>query len=196
MVDGACKISSINQSINQIVAYAVVSNEMGDTVTKLLEVFVSHNIAVKEKIETVMIDKDFAEMKAIKAVLPGANILICKFHVLRAIQRAMKDFSSTERDSVLAIIRKMMMCSSEEQYIELQIELQMDSPRFMVYFIKNWDTCKESWAGHFVRQHITFGNLTNNFVESHNKKIKFVVGSDTSIPDMFENLIKLDEQKR
>ena len=94
----------------QIVAYAVVSNETGDTVIKLLEVFVSHNIAVKEKIETVMIDKDFAEMKAIKAVLPGANILICKFHVLRAIQRAMKDFSSTERDNVLAIIRKMMMC--------------------------------------------------------------------------------------
>ena len=120
----------------QIVAYAVVSNETGDTVTKLLEVFVSDNIAVKEKIETVMIDKDFAKMKAIKAVLPGANILICKFHVLRAIQRAMKDFSSTERDSVLAIIRKMMMCSSEEQYIELQIELQMDSPRFMMYFIK------------------------------------------------------------
>ena len=88
----------------QIVAYAVVSNETRDTVTKLLEVFVSDNIAVKEKIETVMIDKDFAEMKAIEALLPGANILICKFHVLRAIQRAMNDFSSTERGSVLAII--------------------------------------------------------------------------------------------
>ena len=37
---------------------------------------------------------------------------------------------------------------------------------------------------------------TNNFVNSHNQKIKFVVGSDTSIPDMFENLIKLDEQKQ
>ena len=68
------------------------------------KVFVSNNIKVKEKIETVMIDKDFAEMKVIKADLPGANILICKFHVLRAIQRAMKEFSSTKRDNVLAII--------------------------------------------------------------------------------------------
>ena len=48
----------------------------------------------------------------------------------------------------------MIMCSSEEQYIELE----MDSSRFMMYFIKNCDTCKESWAGHFVRQHTTFGN--------------------------------------
>ena len=35
--------------------------------------------------KVVVVDKDFAEVNAIKAVLPDAQIQLCVFHVLKAI---------------------------------------------------------------------------------------------------------------
>lgn len=39
---------------------------------------------------TVVIDKDFSEIQAVRNVLPHAVILICKFHVIKAVQEALR----------------------------------------------------------------------------------------------------------
>ena len=68
-------------------------------------------------------------------------------------------------------------------------------PQIMPYFDSCWHNIKESWVGCFIRQYVTFGNLTNNFVESHHQKIKKHVGAHTSIPDLVEDLVMLSETR-
>lgn len=90
----------------------------------------------------------------------------------------------------------MLSCSTEGQYLSFVDELKVKSPRFFEYFMKNWDSCRSSWAGYLVRHHQTFGHMTNNFVESHNQKIKLVVDRQCSIPELFRELVNLEKKKK
>ena len=61
-----------------VAAYAIVKDEKKVTLTGLLREFVALNPA-STGIETIVLDKDAAEIAAVKAVLPNTNILLCRF---------------------------------------------------------------------------------------------------------------------
>ena len=180
----------------QVVAYGLVINECAETVTKLMEVFVKYNQSQASHVESVIIDKDFSEIKAVKSVLPEAKIIICKFHVIQAIQRALKGYTSADKESVMEIIHKLLRCSPVEEYDKLVDQLKARVPAFFHYFNAHWHSIRESWAGCFVRDHTTYGNLTNNFVESHHQKIKAFVGRNTTIPQLIQDLIALNVRRQ
>ena len=179
----------------QVVGFGLVINECSETITKLLQTFVEHNKFCKEEVKTVLIDKDFAEVNAVRNVLPSSNIVICKFHVRQAIDKKLKCYSKEEVMKVNNIVDKMLTSLLEEEYDELFNKLGEEFPQFMPYFVKCWRSCRENWTGCFVRQYTTFGNLTTNFVESHHSKIKLNVGKDTSIPSLLEELLKMSTSK-
>ena len=66
---------------SNVAAYAIVKDETKLTLTSLLGEFVKLNPEIQAKIETIIMDKDAAEIGAIKTVLPNSNILLCRFHV-------------------------------------------------------------------------------------------------------------------
>ena len=69
-----------------------------------------------------------------------------------------------------------MTCSSEAEYNQLCSQLQrQDAAYYQDYFLSNWDSIKDMWAGFIVRKHVTYGNITNNLVENFNGKIKQLV---------------------
>ena len=89
----------------------------------------------------------------------------------------------------------MIDSGNEADYNTSLDRLVSTEPVFASYFVENWDSMKECWAGFSVRQLTTYGNLTNNFVESHNQKIKLAVSKVTSIPSLISDLLHLQSLK-
>ncbi|GFO01472.1 hypothetical protein PoB_002797700 [Plakobranchus ocellatus] len=87
----------------------------------------------------------------------------------------------------------MYKCKTEEQYSSLKNSIMNLSFQFHDYFMKNWDSEKEKWVGCHLNTKLTYGNLTNNIVESHNQKIKSAVNQNSSLCDLLRNLLTLSK---
>ena len=58
----------------QVAGFGLVINECSETITKLLQTLVEYNEFCKEEVKTTLIDKDFAEVNAVKNALPNSDI--------------------------------------------------------------------------------------------------------------------------
>ena len=116
--------------------------------------------------------------------------------MIQAIQRAMKGYTSADKESFMEITHKLLGCSLVEEYNTLADQLKARVPAFFHYFNAQKHMIRESWVGCFVRDHTTHGNLTNNFVESHQQKIKAFVGRNTTIPQLSQDLIALNVRRQ
>ena len=67
----------------------------------VLNTFKRKNSCEVAKIKTIVIDKDPAELGAIQRVLPGVNIVICKFHVKQAVNRHLCSYSEEIKDTIV-----------------------------------------------------------------------------------------------
>ena len=88
----------------QVVAHALIVNELTETLTKVLEAFVRYSDVELETVKTVIIDKDASELNAISTVLPNVAIIICKFHLKQAIERKIKHFPYQKHDNFMTLV--------------------------------------------------------------------------------------------
>ena len=179
----------------QVVCYGIMLNESAEAITQFLQVLVENNSICEENVKTVLIDKDFAEKRAIETVLPSADIISCKFHIRQAIDRHIKSYPVRDFDDINNIITKMLNCDTEEEYNALHGELQQFE-RFRLYFLNSWHSIRHHWAGYEVKNFTTFGTKTTNIVESHHSKMKPLVGKTTTIPTLIEKLLQLSVDKQ
>jgi transposase-like protein len=63
----------------QTMGYAFITHETENTKMARIRKF--------ERVKVVVLDKDMKEIAAVKKVIPGAEIQICKFHVIQAVDR-------------------------------------------------------------------------------------------------------------
>ena len=96
----------------------------------------------------------------------------------------------------MEITHKLLGCSLVEEYNTLVDQLKARVPAFFHYFNAQKHMIRESWVAFFVRDHTTHGNLTNNFVESHQQKITAFVGRNTTIPQLSQDLIALNVRRQ
>ena len=177
------------------VAYALVLNESAENVKNVRNLFVKNNPNADNTIKTVVIDKDFSSLKALGEVLPSCSIVICKWHVVRVFQRALKGYGGDLQKEIMNVIHKIIFCSTEVMYEQLKIDLKQLSPVFYEeYFSKNWDTLKKSWVGCLTRSILTYANLTKDFMESHNQKIKFLVNGNFQLTELLKQLLIINSQ--
>ena len=140
-----------------------------------------------------MTDKDMAEREAIRQELPQASLLLCLFHVLRAMSRevttAKMALSEAQRTTALSCLQQTAYASSSEEY-DRQFEcLQASMPASVVrYFDANWHPCRREWVLCWQRKNVTFGERMNNRLESVNQRLKAVVRSGSSLPQFFKDL--------
>ena len=181
----------------QVAAHALILNEQMETLKTVLHTFRIRNNIDSEvnNLRTVIIDKDFSEIGAIKEVFPNVNIIICKFHVKQAIDRHVKSFGKNIKDITMTAIEKMCISSTEEQYNRYVLELEESCPAVMPYFRKQWHSCREHWAGYAILKYDTLGHITNNIIESNHNRIKLHVGKHTSVPALLKQLVVLSVQE-
>jgi zinc finger SWIM domain-containing protein 3 len=183
----------------RIVSYAVVADESQQNVNKVLEFFQESNDTATEALKTVVIDKDFNEIRSIKTVFPSADITICKFHVLKAFKRAIGNLqtATAEKDAIRVVVEKLVYSRDMDEYGQHYEALQeIGNQEFLTYYDNNWHSMTECWVVGICSSRYSLGNSTNNRLESHNQKIKTVVSHTATLPELFQGLLKLDERKR
>lgn len=156
------------------VGYAFLANEKSVTIEQVISACKSSITEVDaNKIKTVVIDKDYSELKAIKNVLPVANIQLCNFHVSRALKK--KATALKENEAVKSLLQSIRYAVTEEEFQELVSQLNKEaSEKFKEYFDSNWLSCPMAWAYRDKKKSINLGNNTNNRLECHIAKIKVV----------------------
>ena len=181
----------------QVVGHALILNEQAENLKIVLQKFkeVSNIERDEVDIKTVIIDKDFSELKAIKDIFPDTNIIICKFHIKQAFDRKIKHFGEAVRDKAMTLMEKMCLSQTEHQYDEYVEEMCKECPQVAPYFLKNWHSCREHWVGFLVKNYETRGNLTNNIIESNHRRIKLHVDKNTSVPQLLKKLVGLSKEQ-
>ena len=79
----------------QTIFYAFVSEESGETIKRVVQIFVRF-MSETSRTSTIVLDKDIREHNAIKEYLPNARILICQWHVMRAIKPQINKYVNKE----------------------------------------------------------------------------------------------------
>ena len=176
---------------SEIVATCLVSSEQRAVVDKMLAIFKSNNPSWRNT-RIILTDKDMTERMALQHAFPHVTLQLCLFHVLRSFCREVTTTAMAirpaERYLVLDLLQKVAYTKSQETYEQLRQQLhETGLHRVVSYFETNWHLIRHEWANSFVTTS-TFGNRTNNRLESINQKIKSVCSSFANLGDFFREL--------
>ena len=128
--------------------------------------------------------------------LPVVKLQICLFHALRSYWREVTadklGIRPGERDYSLEIITKLAYSHSEEEYEKHYITLLETAPKSVInYYNANWHVIKYVWVECFKSACITFGERTNNRLESINSKVKSVCSKFSSLCQFFDQFFSV-----
>ncbi|CAL8071636.1 unnamed protein product [Calicophoron daubneyi] len=87
---------------------------------------------------TFVVDKCASSIQAIREVFPGAALVICKFHVLRAIRR-----KARRNEALCMWFRKAIEAETESQFNRSLSMMQRLSLQFSAYVARCWLSIKE-----------------------------------------------------
>ena len=156
--------------------YAFVRNKTADLFNKVCQWFVSNNNSTVTNL--IITDKDLSLISAVRRAFPSARHLLCRFHVLRAMRKKIKQLKATAevKSSLLEITTQMVYSKSNEKYDKLYNDLtSVKNNEFKNYFDANWHNCVDKWSL-FTRQSLlTLGIDTNNRIENFNRQLKAVL---------------------
>lgn len=144
--------------------------------------------------ETVIFDKDASEIAVVRAKMPSCDIVLCRFHVAKSLYDSVRKYCpKVDQDRMHALCTKMLRCANEEVFWEAFSEVP--DGIFKTYLSKNWIPVRKNWANFSTKTMVTWGNKTNNFVERHNRALKSVSNSKTSLAHFFESLLTFHRQQ-
>jgi zinc finger SWIM domain-containing protein 3 len=197
MMDATYKLTNVRMPVyvmlcvgplgeSEIVAVFLIDSEDTASLTEAMQCFKQRN-SNWTKIRTVITDKDMAEREAIKQEFTDATLLLCLFHVLRARSReittAKMHVTETQRTSALQALQRIAYSASEEVYNTLRDTFHSTMPASVVrYFESNWHPCRREWVLCWQQQNVTFGERTNNRLESVNRRLKAVIKNFSTLP--------------
>ncbi|GFN84317.1 Zinc finger swim domain-containing protein 3 [Plakobranchus ocellatus] len=168
----------------RVVGYCIVKDETTTTLTDVFQDFISSNHI---NVKTVVVDKDAAEIAAIKEVFPEVNILLCSFHVAQSFKTAATKYCPpSEREKSLDILMKMLYATSEEDFVT---SFEMLPSWLKIYIEKNWMPNRKSWAQYMTKHILSWGTKTNNHVERHNRVLKTLSSHTKSLPSLIEKIL-------
>ncbi|XP_052119464.1 uncharacterized protein LOC127748745, partial [Frankliniella occidentalis] len=83
--------------------YCLVSNEKLDIMRQSVLAFKEANSEFIDKVQTIVVDKDYNEITVLKEILPWVHIHLCSVHVLETFKRATKE--EADKDKVREILQ-------------------------------------------------------------------------------------------
>jgi len=204
LVDATYKLTNVHMALyvmlcigpngeSEIVAVFLSTLEDTQSLRVALQQFKQRN-SNWTQIKTVITDKDMAERDAIRQEFGQASLLLCIFHVLRSMSREITTtkmgITEPQRASALRAMQSLAYATTEVEYDSLRDHLHSSMPASVVrYFEANWHTCRCEWVLCWQRENVTFGERTNNRLESVNRRLKAVVKNGSSLPVFFKDLV-------
>ncbi|CAH8487543.1 unnamed protein product [Heterobilharzia americana] len=103
---------------------------------------------------------------AIKTVFPNVDVVLCAFHVCRAMCKRTRN--PTPKQYLCRLFRE-ESTSRFYAYNRIINAISLDMGRYLSYI---WMNCKRLWSAAFYNDVLTLGNNANSRVESLRKQIK------------------------
>ena len=144
-LDSVFQIANSIRLIGVPVAWMLSSNGTEATIQLLLNFVKAASPTVIPAI--IMSDRDKAQMNAIETVYPDSRLLLCWWHVLRAIRM---HFRTEEFPEVWACIRKWVKTPDQSKFDSIWEWLQTDPsvPRSLIDYLRNqWMNIVPLWSG-------------------------------------------------
>jgi len=157
----------------KLAAVILTHNETAINIKTMLERVKHHNPALNST-QVVIVDKDFAEVNAVKEVLTNAQIQLCVFHVLKAIRKELlRTIPKQKQREAYSTMHSLVYARNAEQF-DTQWHKLGDYPAFKRYMESSWLPLKKWWVQYERMSHVNLGNAMNNRIESQFGKLKQV----------------------
>ncbi|XP_065648388.1 uncharacterized protein LOC136077945 [Hydra vulgaris] len=155
--------------IGQPVAHCLLQREDISSISEFL-------VWLKEGLNKAIfvIDKDSAEIRAIRNTFPGSSIFLCRFHMLKAFLEELNKhkFPEERRSKIYGIFENMVKCSSQDEYDVLVKEFEYAGSELSYYFNRNWNTVSmiPMFTGYTRIGKLHLDNHTTNRLECFHAK--------------------------
>ncbi|KAK3916799.1 hypothetical protein KUF71_006400, partial [Frankliniella fusca] len=143
----------------EAVCYAFLANEKKETLTNMLLAFcVQSGQDIFAKTNCIVVDKDFSEIGAIRAVMPNAKVHICSVHVEKNVKKAAR--GDPNKKQAMESFKCMLYAENDSEFqIHLSDFSKVASKTLHTYFVNNWLLSKEAWS---LKDRITVNTLRNH----------------------------------
>lgn len=158
----------------RIVAAALLRKEDHLSIGTFLEIFKEANPS-SSQLKTIVVDKDLAEIKAIKNQFPDVKIILCYWHNICNIEENAKE-PPVRKAQISNKFKAMSKTTSQDEFKKLCNEMkEISSDTFWAYFTKNWLPYTNYWAGYSVNFENCYGNNSNARTEGKNHALKLIL---------------------
>jgi hypothetical protein len=126
------------------VAWMLASNGMTDTIA----FFVGwvRDVSPAVQLAVIMTDRDHTQMNALRLIYPDSQILLCKWHVLRAMR---SHFNTSEFPELWARVKALVNALQLADFVQLWVEISNDPSvpqSFVQYMRTEWIPEVKLWA--------------------------------------------------
>ncbi len=183
-----------------LVSWALVSNEQACVLQSALEIF--RDVNSTEKLRFVVLDKDFAEIRAIREVFPNTSLVLCRWHCLQAVQRKMVQSmgrrNSELNNEILELFKKMVYAPSEEEYMRAWQSLcSVDSREegvreMLMYLDQHWHQNRDCFAYYLLKRKGLFQCYSNNRAEGFNSFVKRFIKKRSKCHTLVQELLSME----
>ena len=130
--------------IGVLVAWMLVSNGTANTIAFFVGWVRDVSPAVQPAV--IMTNCDRMQMKALRLVYPDSQMLLCKWHVLRAMQ---SHFNTNEFPDLWAKVKALVNAPQSADFVKLWVEILNDPSvpqSFVQYMRTEWIPEVKLWA--------------------------------------------------
>lgn len=179
-----------NNGVGQPVAFGILAKEDQQHIEKFLEIFKEHNDITN--LQCVIVDKDMAEINALRNQFPMKYFQICYFHVLKAVDKYLSTLKNGNEKECSLKFDLMLQSKTEDDFWKELNELALLSPLFHEYVVHHWVPFKENITVFGRKDVMHLQNRTNNRIESfHNVLKKVTASSRISLNVLITKLLSL-----
>ena len=95
--------------------------ETTEVLERVLEIFNESNRRWQD-LRTVFVDKDFAQEAAITRSLPATQVLLCAFHVMKAVKTKLAKLrvDRLSKEETLTLFKRLMYARNEKTFSNME----------------------------------------------------------------------------
>nr|CCA22941.1 hypothetical protein PITG_23301 [Albugo laibachii Nc14] len=175
----------------QYVQHTILQNEQSETIRTAIETSKKNNPAWK-RVQCVIIDKDFTEIKVLRVSMPQARILPCQFHVIKWLWEEIAEdryrITTWQKDRLRSVVKLLVYAKSQREYMRHLLKLAPGQDCNATNWTDlddnaNWDSCHNQWCSYTRQNAITLSNNTNNRLEASWKHLKETVDAFMTVDE-------------
>ncbi len=195
-----------NHGKSRLVAWALISQETREILKECFVLFKEANKDVIDKLDYVMLDKDFSEINVLFEVLPRVHFVICSWHASKAVVRYMNSLKVPlqklhVKEELKNLFFDLLNAPSEHLYFQVWQNITLLGQHGSVfddavqYLELYWHNHRENFARCFLKKKEILHSFTNNRSESFNKLAKDVITRQSKIQLVVNSLFELEENQ-